>query len=151
MQLFQFQLHFALHSMISSVNDMPTNSSAFNVEHITPTEEELRTVPQRSYKCDICGLQVKTLANLRIHRVKTHRIVEVSSTFLYIYLLNMFVSVLRNWCSGLLKCEQEKICVNKEDGVNECDQACLTEENVDLLFIKTFILIKLQIQSLYFL
>lgn len=64
--------------MNSSVNDVPTNSSTFGVEHITPTEEELRTVPQRSYKCDICGIQVKTLANLRIHRVKTHRIVEVS-------------------------------------------------------------------------
>ena len=61
-----------------AANDVPDNSSAFSVEHITPTEQELSTVPQKSYKCDICGLQVKTLANLRIHRVKTHRIVEVS-------------------------------------------------------------------------
>ncbi|CAL8089958.1 unnamed protein product [Calicophoron daubneyi] len=47
--------------------------------HIVISEVELNKIPLSTYDCDICGLTVKTLANLRAHQIKTHKILKSES------------------------------------------------------------------------
>ncbi|VDP89037.1 unnamed protein product [Echinostoma caproni] len=49
------------------------------VKHVVISASELNELPLSSYKCDLCGLKVKTKANLRAHHIKTHHILKSDS------------------------------------------------------------------------
>lgn len=55
------------------------------VKHVVVAETDLATLPQHTYRCELCGLEVRTKANLRVHHVKTHRILKVCYSLLRKY------------------------------------------------------------------
>lgn len=53
-----------------------------SIKRIVVSEEDLNELPEVLCECDICGVRVKTRANLRAHQVKTHKIIKVIVTVL---------------------------------------------------------------------
>ncbi|KAK4475982.1 hypothetical protein MN116_001218 [Schistosoma mekongi] len=56
------------------VSNFPATESG--VYHVVISESELTELPLPTYVCDLCGLKVKTKANLRAHQIKTHKIMK---------------------------------------------------------------------------
>lgn len=57
------------------VNNFPIRESS--VLHVVISESELTELPLPTYVCELCGIKVKTKANLRAHQIKTHKIMKV--------------------------------------------------------------------------
>ncbi|CAH8653767.1 unnamed protein product [Heterobilharzia americana] len=51
-------------------------ASESNVLHVVISESELAELPLPVYVCELCGVKVKTKANLRAHQIKTHKIMK---------------------------------------------------------------------------
>ncbi|CAH8618787.1 unnamed protein product [Schistosoma mattheei] len=56
------------------VNNFPIRESS--VLHVVISESELTELPLPTYVCELCGIKVKTKANLRAHQIKTHKIMK---------------------------------------------------------------------------
>ncbi|KAH8865991.1 ATM interactor [Schistosoma japonicum] len=57
-----------------NVSNFPATESS--VCHLVISEPELTELPLPTYVCDLCGIKVKTKANLRAHQIKTHKIMK---------------------------------------------------------------------------
>ncbi|CAH8584911.1 unnamed protein product [Schistosoma turkestanicum] len=56
------------------VNNFPVTKSS--VLHVVISESELTELPLPTCVCELCGIKVKTKANLRAHQIKTHKIMK---------------------------------------------------------------------------
>nr|CAH8869724.1 unnamed protein product [Trichobilharzia regenti] len=52
------------------------SASESDVLHVVVSESELTELPLPTYVCELCGIRVKTKANLRAHQIKTHKIMK---------------------------------------------------------------------------
>ncbi|KAG5444019.1 ATM interactor [Clonorchis sinensis] len=59
-----------------AVDKASVSETSQPIQHIVIPEAELLELPLPTYCCELCGLTVKTKANLRAHHVKTHRILK---------------------------------------------------------------------------
>ncbi|THD27530.1 hypothetical protein D915_001643 [Fasciola hepatica] len=62
--------------MNGQTSNVPGSKGVSMMKHVVISATELNELPLSAYECDLCGLQVKTKANLRAHHIKTHRILK---------------------------------------------------------------------------